>query len=150
LDRTNALAALETRFDETIAELCALARIPGVSASGFPASELERSAAAVAELLKKSGLERVEVLRLPGAHPYVVGEWLRAGPGAPTLLIYAHHDVQPPGRPEKWGSPAFEPTLRADGRLYGRGVVDDKAGLMVHVAALRARVSPRTSHCLAT
>jgi acetylornithine deacetylase/succinyl-diaminopimelate desuccinylase-like protein len=138
VDHKAALTALEARFDETISELCALARIPGVSASGFDARELERSASAVAELLRKSGLERVEVLRLPGAHPYVVGEWLHAGPKAPTILIYAHHDVQPPGRPEKWNSPAFEPTKRPDGRLYGRGVVDDKAGLMVHVAALRA------------
>ncbi len=138
MDRRPVLTALDRNFDETLADLCALARIPGVSAAGFPASELERSAAAVAELLRKCGLERVEVLRLPGAHPYVVAEWLRAGPKAPTVLIYAHHDVQPPGRPEKWQSPAFEPTARADGRLYGRGVVDDKAGLMVHAAALRA------------
>ena len=132
------LAALEARFEATLAELCALARIPGVSASGFDARELERSAAAVASLLRAVGLERVEILRLPGAHPCVVGEWLHAGASAPTALVYAHHDVQPPGRPEKWLSPAFEPTLRADGRLYGRGVVDDKAGLMVHLAALRA------------
>ncbi len=138
MDHQAALSALEARFDATLSELSALARIPGVSASGFDPRELERSAAAVAELLRKSGLERVEVLRLPAAHPYVVGEWLRAGPKAPTILIYAHHDVQPPGRPEKWESPAFDPTLRADGRLYGRGVVDDKAGLLVHVAALRA------------
>jgi acetylornithine deacetylase/succinyl-diaminopimelate desuccinylase-like protein len=138
VDHKAALAELDTRLDETLDELRALARIPGVSAAGFDARELERSAAAVAELLRESGLERVEVLRLPGAHPYVVAEWLRAGPKAPTILIYAHHDVQPPGRPEKWQSPAFEPTLRADGRLYGRGVVDDKAGLLVHVAALRA------------
>jgi acetylornithine deacetylase/succinyl-diaminopimelate desuccinylase-like protein len=137
-EREAALAALEERFDATVDDLCALARIPGVSAAGFPAAELDRSARAVAELLRKAGLERVELLELPGAHPYVVGEWLRAGQGAPTALIYAHHDVQPPGRPEKWGSPPFEPTRRADGRLYGRGVVDDKAGLMVHVAALGA------------
>jgi len=137
-EREAALAALEERFDATVDALCALARIPGVSADGFDRAELERSARAVAELLRKAGLERVEVLELPGAHPYVVGEWLRAARGAPTVLIYAHHDVQPPGRPEKWGSPAFEPTRRADGRLYGRGVVDDKAGLLVHVAALGA------------
>jgi acetylornithine deacetylase/succinyl-diaminopimelate desuccinylase-like protein len=146
LDRDAALAALEAQFDQTLDALCALARIPGVSASGFPAAELARSAAAVAELLRTSGLERVEVLHVPGAHPYVVGEWLRAGPRAPTLLIYAHHDVQPPGRAEKWLTPAFEPTLRADGRLYGRGVVDDKAGLMVHAAALGACL--RANHSL--
>jgi acetylornithine deacetylase/succinyl-diaminopimelate desuccinylase-like protein len=138
LNRNAALVQLEADFDRTLAELRELARIPGVSAAGFDPRELERSAQAVAELLRASGLERVEVLGVPGAHPYVVGEWLRAGPRAPTVLIYAHHDVQPPGRPEKWLTPAFEPTLRADGRLYGRGVVDDKAGLMVHVAALRA------------
>jgi len=137
-EREAALAALERRFAAVLDDLCALARIPGVSAAGFPAAELARSARAVAELLRKAGLERVEVLELPGAHPYVVGEWLRAGPKAPTALIYAHHDVQPPGRPEKWQSPAFEPTRRADGRLYGRGVVDDKAGLLLHVAALGA------------
>ena len=137
-DLTRALEALDARFENTLAELCELARIPGVSAEGFDAHELERSAVAVAAKMRGAGLEHVEVQRIPGAHPYVVADWLHAGAGAPTLLIYAHHDVQPPGRPEKWETPAFEPTLRADGRLYGRGVVDDKAGLMVHLAALRA------------
>jgi acetylornithine deacetylase/succinyl-diaminopimelate desuccinylase-like protein len=132
------LAALERRLERSVADLCALARIPGVSAPGFPPAEVERSARAVAALLEEAGLERVEVLRLPGAHPYVVAEWLRAGPSAPTVLVYAHHDVQPPGRLERWRTPPFEPTRRADGRLYGRGVVDDKAGLVLHVAALRA------------
>jgi acetylornithine deacetylase/succinyl-diaminopimelate desuccinylase-like protein len=137
-ERDAALAALDAHFDATLAELCALARIPGVSAAGFDPAQLDRSAEAVAELLRKAGLRHCEVLRLPGAHPYVVADWLEAGAGAPTVLVYAHHDVQPPGRPEKWQSPAFEPTKRADGRLYGRGVVDDKAGLMVHAAALGA------------
>ncbi len=135
---TAALGALDATMERTLAELCELARIPGVSAAGFDARELERSASMTAARMGDAGLEHVEILRLPGAHPYVVGDWLHAGASAPTALVYAHHDVQPPGRAEKWLSPAFEPTLRADGRLYGRGVVDDKAGLFVHLAALRA------------
>ena len=125
------LPVLERGFEQTLDELVALARIPSVSADGFDPREVERSAEHVAQLLGKCGLERVELLRLPGAHPYVVGEWLRAGDTAPTVLIYAHHDVQPPGRLDRWETPAFEPTLRADERPYGRGVVDDVPALLL-------------------
>jgi acetylornithine deacetylase/succinyl-diaminopimelate desuccinylase-like protein len=137
------IEALERGFERALADLVELARIPGVSASGFAAAELERSAASVASLCRGAGLERVDVLRVGDSHPYVVAEWCRAAPGAPTVLVYAHHDVQPPGRLEKWETPAFEPTLRADGRLYGRGVVDDKAGFVVYLAALRAWLESR-------
>ena len=139
---TAALAWLDGHFEARVDELAALARIPSVSADGFPPAQLRRSAEAVASLLESSGFERVELLTLDGAHPYVLGEWLGAGPGAPTLLLYAHHDVQPPGRESHWRSPAFEPTRVAHegeaGRLYGRGVVDDKAGIVVFAGALRA------------
>lgn len=137
-----ALAWLERNLEGRIDELIELARIPSVSASGFPAAQVHRSAEAVARLLEASGFERVELLTLDGAHPYVLGEWLCAGPGAPTLLLYAHHDVQPSGRDSHWRTPAFEPTRVAGegeaGRLYGRGVVDDKAGIVVFAGALRA------------
>ena len=134
----DALRVLDARMERTLGELMAFARIPGVSAAGFDARELERSAEHAAGLIAAAGFENVDVVRLGDAHPYVLADWLHAVPGAPTVLLYAHHDVQPPGRADKWRSPAFEPTLRDDGRLYGRGVVDDKAGLLVHLAAARA------------
>jgi acetylornithine deacetylase/succinyl-diaminopimelate desuccinylase-like protein len=129
-------AVLE-REQQTLDELVALSRIPSVSAEGFPPEEVARCAEAVAALLRDVGLEHVEVLEQDGAHPYVVGDWQGAGRDRPTLLLYAHYDVQPPGRPDRWKSPAFEPTLR-DGRIYGRGVVDDKAGVLILAAAIRA------------
>ena len=117
-----------------------LVRIPGVSAPAFDPTQLERSAEAVAELLRGVGLPEVEIVRVtgpdgvPGA-PAVLAH--RPAPaGAPTVLLYAHHDVQPPGDENAWTSPAFEPTER-DGRLYGRGAADDKAGIVAHLGALR-------------
>ena len=132
------IAAARARFEDTLGELETLARIPSVSAAGFDPTEVVRSAEAVASLLSGLGLDGVEVLRIANAHPYVVGEFRGAGPDAPTALLYAHHDVQPPGRADHWLTPPFEPTRRGDGRIYGRGIVDDKAGILVFVAALRA------------
>ncbi len=130
------VAYLDSNKENFRSELENLARIPSVSAEGFPPEEVSRSAEATCEVMRHAGLKNVQVLRVPGVHPYAFGEWLGACKSAPTVLLYGHHDVQPPGRPEKWLTPAFDPTLREDGRLYGRGVVDDKAGVMVHVAAI--------------
>ena len=132
----DALRLAEARLDETKARLADLVRIPSVSAEGFPPAEVRRSAEATAALLREAGLENVRLLEMPGQHPYVYGDWLHAE-GAPTVLVYGHHDVQPPGRPEKWTSGPFEPTER-DGRLYGRGAVDDKGTFITHVSAARA------------
>ncbi|XKG25375.1 dipeptidase [Phycicoccus jejuensis] len=130
--------ALRERIRELMpqvrADLEALTRIPSVSLDAFDQAHVEASAEATAELLRGEGLE-VEIVR-EGGRPAVIGH--RPGPpGSRTVMLYAHHDVQPPGDEALWDSPPFEPTER-DGRLYGRGAADDKAGVMAHVAALRA------------
>jgi acetylornithine deacetylase/succinyl-diaminopimelate desuccinylase-like protein len=129
-------AAIAREMPGVRADLERLVRIPGIAFDGFDHSQVERSAEAVAELLRGCGLE-VRIARAEGGgHPAVIGT--RAAPaGAPTVLLYAHHDVQPAGDPALWTSDPFEPQER-DGRLYGRGAADDKAGVMAHVAALRA------------
>jgi acetylornithine deacetylase/succinyl-diaminopimelate desuccinylase-like protein len=132
------ISAIRDRVAELMpqvrADLEDLVRIPSVSATSFDQANVARSAEAVAELLRREGLD-VEVV-VEGGRPAVIGHL--AGPeGAPTVTLYAHHDVQPPGDDADWHSPPFEPTER-DGRLYGRGAADDKAGVMAHVAALRA------------
>jgi acetylornithine deacetylase/succinyl-diaminopimelate desuccinylase-like protein len=115
-------------------DLEALTRIPSVSLAAFDQAHVEASAQAVAELLRAEGLE-VEIIR-EGGRPAVLGH--ADGPeGAPTVMLYAHHDVQPPGAESEWDSAPFEPTER-DGRVYARGIADDKAGVLAHVAALRA------------
>ncbi|WP_029287840.1 dipeptidase [Cellulomonas sp. HZM] len=122
-------------FPTLRSDLEALVRIPSVSNPEFDQTHVDASATAVADLLRGTGIDDVRVLRVPGGRPAVVAR--RPAPqGAPTVLLYAHHDVQPPGDDADWDTPPFVPTER-DGRLYGRGAADDKAGVIAHVGALR-------------
>jgi acetylornithine deacetylase/succinyl-diaminopimelate desuccinylase-like protein len=127
-------AAIAREMPGVRADLERLVRIPGIAFEGFDHAQVERSAEAVAELLHGCGLD-TEIVRGDG-QPAVIGR-RAAPPGAPTVLLYAHHDVQPAGDPSRWRSDPFE-SVERDGRLYGRGTADDKAGVMAHVAALRA------------
>jgi acetylornithine deacetylase/succinyl-diaminopimelate desuccinylase-like protein len=120
------------------ADLERLVRIPSVGHPGHDPANVRASAEATAEILGTAGLQDVRLIELgDGAgHPAVFGE-IPAPPGARTALLYAHHDVQPEGPADEWASPPYEPVIR-DGRLFGRGSADDKSGVAIHAAALRA------------
>lgn len=137
------LEAVATGIPSALSDLGSLVRIPGMAWPAFDQTQLERSADAVATLARDTGIfDEVHVLRadIPGTdeqgQPAVLAT-RAARNGKPTILLYAHHDVQPPGEDALWETPPFEPTVR-DGRLYGRGAADDKAGIMAHIGAIRA------------
>ncbi|MFF2633736.1 dipeptidase [Microbacterium sp. NPDC058021] len=125
-----------------LADLGTLVRIPSIAFPDFDPAEVARSAAAVKELAEGLGIfDRVEIRDAAiddteRGMPAVLAT-RAARNGRPTILLYAHHDVQPVGDEALWDSPPFEPTVR-DGRIYGRGAADDKAGVMAHIGALRA------------
>src|SRR3954449_1163849 len=128
-------AAVRDAMPSVRADLEALVRIPSVSADPARKDDVRRSADATADLFRAEGFDDVQILSSGGGAPAVVAR--RPAPdGAPTVLLYAHHDVQPVGDPADWDSAPFEPTERG-ARLYGRGATDDKAGIAVHLAAVR-------------
>ena len=134
-DELDVRAAVDRVLPGVTEDLIRLARIPGIAFDGFDHAVVDQSAEAVARLLREAGMPDVRIVR-KGGQPAVIGR-RPAPPGAPTVLLYAHHDVQPIGDHTQWRTEPFEP-VEVDGRLYGRGCADDKAGIMAHLATLRA------------
>jgi acetylornithine deacetylase/succinyl-diaminopimelate desuccinylase-like protein len=130
------LSANEARFRD---ELFDFLRIPSVSAKSEHNADTARAAEWFANSLREIGL--TTAVHGTKGHPIVVGEW-RGAPGARTILVYGHYDVQPAEPLELWDSPAFEPTIR-DGKIFARGSVDDKGQLYLHVKALEAHLKTR-------
>ena len=118
------------------AELEDLVRIPGCAFPGFPDDDIQRACDKVIEILEAAGYATVERIEIPGGKPAVLAQ-TPGPPGSKTVLLYAHYDVQPGGDESLWLSPPFEPTVR-EGRLYGRGAADDKSGVVMHAALMRA------------
>ena len=126
---------LDQRQEQALAELREFVAIPSIAAQSDHADDVRRAAQWVADRMARAGIERVQLL--PTAlHPAVYGEWLRA-PGTPTVLIYGHFDVMPPGPLHLWTSPPFAPEVR-DGRLFGRGASDDKGNMLIPILAAGA------------
>lgn len=134
-DDTDLVRRIDALLPGVLDDLARLVAIPSISADPAHAADVRASAGAVADLLAGAGCPDVRVVEA-GGRPAVIGRY-PAPPGAPTICLYAHHDVQPTGDPDSWTSAPFTATRRGD-RLYGRGAVDDKAGIAVHLAALRA------------
>jgi acetylornithine deacetylase/succinyl-diaminopimelate desuccinylase-like protein len=144
MDSSPIAGDLKTYFhrhqDRFRAELFEFLRVPSVSSREEHRDDVAGAAEWLADSLRSAGLAS-EVHAWRG-HPIVLGEWRGAAAGSPTVLVYGHYDVQPPGPSELWQSPPFEPSVR-EGRVYARGATDDKGQLLLHVKALEAYLATR-------
>lgn len=127
---------IDEQFPETLRQLDALVRVPGVAFPDFPMEEVQRAANLTADILRDAGCPSVRLIDMGDNPPAVYAEV--PGPeGSPVVLLYAHYDVQPAGNLDAWDSPPFTPEIRDD-RMYGRGAADDKSGVVLHAAVIRA------------
>ena len=135
-DSDAARAFSRANGDRFLQELFEMLRIPSVSADPAFAGDVKQMAAWLAEHLAALGLDKAAVMPTAG-HPVVYGEWLGAGPDKPTVLVYGHYDVMPAVMEDGWDTPPFEPVVK-DGKVYARGVTDDKGQLFIQVKALES------------
>lgn len=134
---TSVIDFIQTSRDRYVSELKHFLAIPSISALPEHTADVRRCADWTADEMRRVGLENVRLVDTSG-HPVVYGEWLHA-PGARTILLYGHYDVQPVDPVELWESPPFEPTVR-DGEIYARGAADDKGQVFMHLKAIEAHL----------
>jgi acetylornithine deacetylase/succinyl-diaminopimelate desuccinylase-like protein len=130
-------AYLDAHAERHVSELAALVSFPSISTLAEHRGDIQACAEWLAAHLETIGFENTGLHAIDGMHPVVYADWMHAGPDAPTVLVYGHYDVQPVDPLELWLSPPFEPEVR-DGKLYGRGVSDNKGQLFANVKALEA------------
>ena len=138
MDTKSVISFAEEHSQRFIEDLIEFVKIPSISSSSEHTDDVRRCAEFLRNQMLQSGLQRAEIFETAG-HPAVYGEWLGAE-GKPTVLIYGHYDVQPVDPLELWETPPFEPSIR-DGRMYGRGTVDDKGQIYVHLKAIECWLS---------
>lgn len=132
-DLRAAVAADMPRLTELLETLI---RMPSVSADGFDPEAVRSTGKSIVEMLDAAGFDKAQLLESSNGHPAVFAE-RRVDDQAPTVLLYAHYDVQPPGPADEWDTGPFEP-VQKNGRIYGRGSADDKAGVVMHLGAIAA------------
>lgn len=128
--------AVHQTMPTAIDALKQLVSIPSIAAPGYPSEPVLKAARLTETQLREAGFQQIRQLDIPEGYPAIYGE-IPGPPGTPTVLIYAHYDVQPSGPKEKWSSDPFQPTEK-NGRLFGRGAADDKSGIAAHIATIRA------------
>lgn len=142
MDITQLTAKVDALMPGVAADLERLTAIPSIAFPGYPKEKVLECHDLLVELLREAGVHDLADLQLPGAPPVITGHIPPPTPDAPTVLLYAHYDVQPPGDEADWTSPPFTPTRYTDPEhgpaIRGRGIADDKANLAVHLGALRA------------
>lgn len=131
-----AIAHAHDHYEQYLEGFKALLRIPSVSTDPAHTADVQHAAEWLVMEMSRIGLTNCQAIASEG-HPVVYGEWLAAGADKPTILVYAHYDVQPVDPLDLWESPPFEPTVR-DGRLYARGVIDDKCGAFINLKAFES------------
>ena len=129
-------AGVAELMPEIIERLETLVRIPSVAFPGFDSEPVHAMGAAVVELFEAAGATGVSIVDVPDGYPCIFAD-LPGPEGSPTVLLYAHYDVQPAPKSQGWSSEPFEPVTKDDGRIYGRGAADDKSGLVIHYGTLK-------------